>query len=275
MTCGFFLGHLGLGDQILLAPAIKYLANTRGYNKLYVVVKTPNMSTIRGLLDVTTDVSGTIMNTENKKTVIEFLPIRATANLSDEISEILAIMKTIDSSCHPVRMHLSGHFNTELQDTSDFPICFYRQLDIDWATATMNYCVPFSSKSKLLAGLLEYIPYIFIHNISSTGDAGLAFDMSINSLRDRYFIVNPEKNMYPIGHVFYKLADKFLRIQNSLTLIDYKDVIENASELHMITSSYFCFAAGLLGVNASVKVAYSRNRDRFPTLAGDWAYIDI
>ncbi len=269
MTCGFFLGHLGLGDQILLTPAIQHLAATRGYHKLYVVVKAPYISTIRALLNVCSDVI------ESEKTKIEFLSIRATANLSEEISEILAAMKMIDVRCQPITMHLSGHFNTEIRDISDFPICFYKQLNIDWMLATTNYFVPITPKSKMLSNLLTYIPYIFIHDISSTGTIGSALDKRLASKRDKFLFINPEKNMYNIGHVFYNLAEQFLRELQGLTLIDYKSVIENAAELHMITSCYFCFAAGLLGVNADVKVAYSRNNDRFMTIAADWTYVDI
>ena len=275
MTCGLFLGHLGLGDQILLAPAIHHLATTRGYNKLYVVVKAPYMSTIRHLLGDPGVAAAAASVAATERSAIEFLPIRATTSTTEEIAEILAVMKTIASSCQSVKMHLSGHFNMQLRDASDFPICFYKQLEIDWAAAATHFVVPCTSKSTLLAGLLTYIPYIFIHDISSTGPAGAALEVAINSRRDKYFLVNPEKNMYPIGHVFYELAEQFLREKKGLTLIDYKATIEGAAELHMITSCYFCFAAGLLGVGAAVKVAYSRNRDRFPTIAGDWTYVDI
>jgi hypothetical protein len=269
MTCGLFLGHLGLGDQILLAPAIHHLATTSGYTKLYVIVKDINMSTIKQLLD--------ILSVPEGRAAIEFLPIRATSNLSEEIAEILAIMKTVDSSCQPLKLHLSGHFNTEIQDTTNFPICFYRQLGVDWATATATAksVIPLSFKGRGLHDLLIYIPYIFIHDISSTGSAGKLLEDAVNKQRDTFFLVNPEKNMYAPGHVFYELAEQFLREARGLTLIDYKGVIEGAAELHMITSCFFCFAAGLLEVRAGVKVAYSRNRDRFPTIAGDWVYVDI
>lgn len=261
MTCGFFLGHLGLGDQILLAPAIHHLAVTRGYNKLYVVVKEPYMTTIGHMLHASAN--------------IVFLPIRATANLSEEVTEILSVMKTINATCQPLEMHLSGHYNPHIRDPSDFPICFYKQLGIDWSFATTKFFVSCTPKSVMLVGLLKYIPYIFIHDISSTGSVGAALDTAVIERRNKYFLVNPEKNMYPTGHVLHNLAEQFLRTKCDLSLIDYKGVIEGATELHMITSCYFCFAAGLLGVNAKVKVAYSRNGDRFPTIAGDWIYVDI
>jgi hypothetical protein len=225
------------------------------------------MSTIRPLLEVP--------STSESCAAIEFLPIRATSNLSEEITEILAVMKTVDSSCQPLKLHLSGHFNTEIRDTADFPICFYRQLGVDWEAATNRFFVPFSFKGRWLRDLLTYIPYIFIHDISSTGSAGKLLEDAVNKQRDKFFLVNPEKNMYPVGHVFYDLAEQFLREARGLTLIDYKGVIEGAAELHMITSCFFCFAAGLLGVGAGAKVAYSRNRDRFPTIAGDWTYVDL
>ncbi len=269
MPCGVFLGHLGLGDQILLAPAIHHIVTTCGYNKLYVVVKAPYMTTVQALLQDSSK------NAEGNKTVIEFLPIRATANLSEEIAEILDIFKIIDTNCQPIIMHLSGHYNRHIRGVGEFPINFYNQLGIDWKLATSRFFVPCTPKSTLLSGLLTYIPYIFIHDISSTESAGRALEHVISKLQDKFFLVNPEKNMYPEGHVFYELADQFLREKRSLTLIDYKATIEGAVELHMITSCYFCFAAALLGVNAKVKVAYSRNGDRFPTIASDWKYIDI
>jgi hypothetical protein len=271
MTAGLFLGHLGLGDQILLTPAIYHFATTCGYNKLYVVVKAPYRATLQALLS------------EMPATAAEicYLSIRATASITEELAEILAAMKTIDGSCQPVNMHLSGQFNFHVNAPGDFPICFYNQLGVAWPAAVLRYIVPCTSKSSWLAGLLTYIPYIFIHDISSTcridsaGSAGTALMSAVERCRDKYLLVNPEKNMYPVGHVLHRLAEQFIRESNGLTLIDYKDVIENAAELHMITSSYFCFAAGLLEVRTATKVAYSRNGDRFPTIAGDWTYVDI
>ena len=285
MTCGLFIGHLGLGDQVLLAPAIHYLATTRGYSKLFVVVKDIYMETIRHLL------SAEQVSANTTIAEICYLPIKATANFSEEISAILSIIKTIDNSCQPINVHASGHYNNQLQDPNDFPINFYRQLGISWEAAITKFFVPCTTKSTKLACLLTYIPYIFIHDISSTcridseisanasidgtGTAGKVLNNVIKRCSGEYFLVNPEKNMYKQGHVFYELAEQFLREKNSLTLIDYKTVIENAAELHMITSCYFCFAAGLLGVRAKVKIAYSRSKDRFPTIAGDWTYVDI
>ena len=271
MTGGLFLGHLGLGDQVLLVPAIYHFATTCNYNKLYVIVKAPYMSTLQAFLTDLPPSSAEIC----------YLPIKATSNLSEELAEILAVMKIIDSTCQPINMHLSGQFNFHVKAPGDFPICFYNQLGINWPTAALRYIVPCTSKSSWLASLLTYIPYIFIHDISSTckidsaGSAGAALMSAVDARRNKYFLVNPEKNMYPVGHVFHKLAEQFVRESNGLTLIDYKNIIENAAELHMITSCYFCFAAGLLGIGAKVKVAYSRNGDRFPTIAGDWVYVDI
>jgi hypothetical protein len=272
MTAGLFLGHLGLGDQILLIPSIYHFATTYGYNKLYVIVKAPYMATLQGLLS---EIPATGAAATGAAAEICYLPIQATASATEELAEILAAMKTIDSSCQSINVHASGHFNTQIRDTADFPICFYRQLRIDWNATSLCYVVPCTSKSSWLAGLLAYIPYIFIHDTASTGSAGTALMSAVDALRNKYFLVNPEKNMYPAGHVLHRLAEQFIRSACSLTLIDYKNVIENAAELHMITSSYFCFAAGLLGVEAATKVAYSRNGDRFPTIAGDWTYVDI
>lgn len=48
-------------------------------------------------------------------------------------------------------------------------------------------------------------------------------------------------------------------------MIDYKLIIEGANEIHIIDSSYFCFAT-LLNLRASSKTIFSRHNSEYTTI---------
>jgi len=68
------------------------------------------------------------------------------------------------------------------------------------------------------------------------------------------------------GSVFAKIQEGGLSIVNNPRDIKYEglvDLIENASELHLVNSSLLCFAL-LLNTNAKVKVVYPLNKYFYP-----------
>jgi hypothetical protein len=259
MPVHIFLGHLGLGDQILLLPAIFHYAAEAAPNNLYVVCKNIYKASMEAFCKACKN--------------IYLLPIKASPNLNEESASIQqAIQELLATKPRELpKFHLSGFFNSNFAGIYDFPICFYKQLGLDWASAKRTIQIPQTTASAYLGSLVRYIPYIFIHDIASNKRADI-----LASLHNRpYFIINPEYNIYKKGDVFYELAEQFLRGQR-YSLIDYKDIIENATELHLITSCYFCFAAGLLDTGKVQRcIAYSRDGHRFPTIGADWEYVDI
>ncbi len=259
MPVHIFLGHLGLGDQVLLLPAIFNYAIEAAPSNLYVICKEAYKTTMEAFCATCKNIS--------------FLPIKGSPNLNEESASIQrAIQELLATKPRELpKFHLTGFFNSNFSGVYDFPISFYRQLGLDFAATKAALQLPQTTAGAYLASLVKYIPYIFIHDISSTARADI-----LPRVKDLpYFIINPEYNVYKKGEVFYELAEQFLRGQR-YSLIDYKDLLENASELHLITSCYFCFAAGLLDTSvAQRRIAYSRNGDRFSTIGAGWEYIDI
>jgi mannose-6-phosphate isomerase-like protein (cupin superfamily) len=251
---GLFLGHLGLGDQILLAPAMKAIASK--CNTLYVICKDIYESALRTIL----------ASAEN----IVLVPI---PNITDFAAEVQAINAAIGTLPAPLTQYFSGNFSSCPNPPSDFPLHFYKDLDLDWTKSKSEFVFPNTPKSQELAALLESIPHIFVHDNSSTKDIDL--NDRIRKENPGRLVINPERNAYRPEEPEYRLAAKFIRTANDLNILDYKATIESAAQLHLIGSCFFAFAAMLTPI-AFLKVVYCRDRARFPTLTvGTWLQVDI
>lgn len=246
---GVFISHMGLGDQVLLAPAISFSA--KQCKKLYVISKENYKDTVAAFFP----------GQQN----IYFLTIPNTPNLQEEMHAINTHMEYLSKSNEKIVVFVSGHFTRNSNGPHDFPVYFYKDMGLDWATTVANFTFP--STGRIVP---PQCPYIFVHDTSST--AKVPMD---HLLTGPHLLINPDYNMYPNGHPFYAEADKYVRTRAGLTFVDYKVLIENASELHMVASSYWCFAA-LLKTKASKRIVYCRDGVTFPTLYnGQWTEIQL
>ena len=70
---------------------------------------------------------------------------------------------------------------------------------------------------------------------------------------DQIFTIDPNVNLYSEGHHWYDLARNFVK----RPFPHYTDTIINASEVHLVNSSFRCLAAHL-PLKASIKKCYAR-----------------
>lgn len=245
---GVFLSHMGLGDHIVLAPAVAFLA--RQCQKLYVFCKDTYLETVRPFFAAYPNVS--------------FLTVPSTNDLQVEVAAINKHLESISANSK-VALFASGHFKQNPTAPNDFPIYFYKDMNLDWASVAPQCTFPTTDRSSLLAGALKAMEYAFVHNTSSNAK------VSTDSLNiDRCLHINPDYNMYNPGHRFYDIAEQFIRIKSGLSMLDYKCIIENAAELYMVDSSYFAFAC-MLSTQAKRRTVISRNQNKYPTLTkGEW-----
>lgn len=248
---GVFISHMGLGDIILLLPAIMHYASIS--KLLYVFCKDIYISTILPFLIEYKNIK--IISVDSKLNQID-----CETFMHNEVQNLLKIYKTIS-------IYVSGGYNQNYNEFVDFPIHFYKDLYLDFHETLAKFNIINTLNSQQLYAKIAQLnkPYIFLH----TSASNLDIELDINTSTIDVILINPEKNMYSPDHIFYKVAQECLRVNNNYTLIDYKLLIENATELHLIDSSYFCFAALCKSIKPLIKIVYSRYQQPFSTLLND------
>ena len=245
---GLFISHLGLGDIILLLPAIANCASN--CKLLYIFCK-----------NIYTDTIIHFLSPYNNIKIIEF---------DTQLNELDVINKNIQyliNKHNNIYIYSSGYYKKDCNPLTDFPNNFYKDLSLDFNYALNLYNIPITQNAIMLHTLLKDLnkPYIFLHTQASN----LNLNVDIDTANTNVIIINPETNMYTSEHVYYTTAQKFLRKENNYTLLDYKLVIENATALYLIDSSYFCFAALCKPIIPIRKIVYSRYQEPFKTLLND------
>jgi len=212
----FFLGHLGLGDNITCIPIVRYLATL--YDQVKVVCKNCYYDNL-------------ILFYKDDPT-IEFYPVNSdidvSVNFGCPLTKFAEIVNGYD-------VYTCGyHKKSSSIDTIPIPFCFFNDVNIPDNIFWKYYHVSDLPESKTLYDKLKNVPYIFIHNMSSNG---IVFE----SPNEEKLIINPNYNTYDKNHKYYDLAQDFLNKPLSF----YKDTIINASKIILCDSSFFCFSIHL------------------------------
>jgi hypothetical protein len=224
--------HLGFGDLINMSGAIRHLSKTY---QITITTLSNNLNNAKILFDDINDISFLVTEYFYKDKKEEY----------DEINKLYDnILK--------VGLHIKDCYSKKI------PIFFYEQLNIDFS----NYKKKFIKKSIHNDNfeLIKNTKYIFLHTMASN------YEYTPKIITD-YLIICPNKNMYNKDHKFFELAQLFI----NLPFFEYTDIIENASELHLINSSFFCYSL-LLDLKANIKKCYCRDRP-LDYLDNTWYYI--
>jgi hypothetical protein len=226
-----FIGHLGLGDHIGLNGAVRYLALQ--YDELVLVVRHCNLNAVRAMY---TDVPWIKFVTIQGGYINSPTPTSAGECLQYNPDEF-------------TRVYKSGFYTYPRNEMDELPHCFYRDMRLDPAIRHIYFNVPLTDAVNELFKPLEGIPYIFVQQKSSD-----TFTPLITWDKDSVLTIDPNVNPYDEGHKWYTLAESFV----NKPFMDYRLVIENASEIHTVDSSFYCFAC-YLKLKATVKRCYARN----------------
>ncbi len=251
MSIGLFISHMGLGDILLLLPAIVYYSKISTI--LYLFCKTNYNNTIKDFL---IDYSN-----------IEIISIPHTLNDIEQLHYINNEITVIINK-HPntkINAYKSGFLKQKHNIFIDFPVHFYKDLDLDFNTIFPIFNVPITTTAKLLYNIVKSVekPYYFIHSSASNFE----LNIYINTSNMDIIFINPEKNMYDKTHIYYEIAEKCIRSTNNYTLLDYTIIIQHADELHLIDSSYFCLAMLCAkDIHTTIKNVYSRYEQNFTSL---------
>lgn len=225
-----FIGHLGLGDHIGLNGAVRYLALQ--YDEVFVVVMYSNAAAVKAMFaDMPSikfvAVTGGYIKPPSSTTAGECLEYNP--------SDFAAVYRC-------------GFYAYPRNGMDELPHCFYRDMGMDPSIRHLYFNVPRNGSAYELYRPLEGRTYIFTQQKSSDG-----FTPLITWDRDAVLTIDPNVNPYEPGHTWYDLAQQFV----NKPFMDYILVLENASELHTVDSSFYCITC-YLKPKATVKKCYAR-----------------
>lgn len=224
----FFLGNLGLGDLINHIGAIRYYATA--YDEVTVVVKACNERNARSFF--------------RDDPSINFLIVTADREISVQLGALPGTFNSITREYSKVIMS-GAHLATchRWDDTSD---CFYKDMQLPLEIRYVFHYV--SSGEDAMYHLLKEVPYIFVHQTTSTGKFPI-IKWDIDSI----LTIDPDTNLYTKDHKWHSLAKACV----GNPLVDYIDVIKHATQIHVLDSSFSCLAH-YIHLEATIARCYRR-----------------
>jgi FkbM family methyltransferase len=221
---GLCVGHLGLGDIINMAGAIRYCA--LDVDLLYVVCKQRYRTTVQELFSDD--------------------PYIQIVECSDDDREVpnMIMAESINGNSITQR-YLSGVWSGESNNTN-IPFSFYDTLGLPHEIRKLFFFVKPANELEL-----PETEYIFTHaGTSNTKNKSITSNWDSNTM----LTIDPNTNHYPIGHKWYTIAEGYV----NKPFLQYKRLIENAKEIHVTDSSFYCLTC-FLKCSASKKVCYDRS----------------
>lgn len=243
-----FYIHLGFGDLLNMSGAIRYLSK----NYKLTVTTLPN----------------------NKKNALILF------NDIEDISFLLTdkFYKMFPNDFEEINKNYAKVLMTGVHDKnyliSKIPYTFYSHINLDYNDHGKNL---FLKKSIINENYekIKNMEFIFVHTLSSTNDFDIELEIdskcvytdSVPCSVGSKLIICCNKNYYDKNHEFYHLAELFV----NLPFFEYTEIIENACEIHVIDSSFFCYCL-YLNLKTDKKFCYFRFNS-LQYIDNTWRYI--
>jgi hypothetical protein len=222
MNKAFVLTHLGMGDNILMISAINYLAEI--YDIVKVVCKTKYKHNIK---QIYIHLKNVII--DDYEDDIDISPAYRISNYNKFIKI------TLGWDIFMCGNHIGKKINK-------LPSDMYNQICLDYNEIFKSYFrLPIIEESKYIFEKVKIYSelFIFVHEISSTekGD----FSKYYNNIKDDILVINPDKNIYDVGHIFYDIAKYLVR----LPILHYMEIFKNCQAMYIMDSSFFALISQL------------------------------
>lgn len=160
-------------------------------------------------------------------------------------------------------------------DISIYPLSFYDDTGVPRSMLWAPYKMHYSEESIKLYEEIRDISYAFIDTFSSSGhlfDANTAIaHLGINT--ESILTINLHKNIYPMGHRFYDIAQKMMEKR---PITDYVCILENASYLILSDSAVhaLCHLLHIKSINNYVICRHKHIPNSFVTIYDENVYTD-
>lgn len=250
--------HLGLGDHLAMTPAVQHIAKQA--HILYIPCKTRYRTSVENIYSS--------IGCPN----IQLLDIPAKNELEElhQVAQYIQMLEK-DTTAPPLKILRTGHFSgiPYLVDPV-FPRWFYTQLglSVEECMRTFQF-VPHRTEMRDAIRLFG-LPYVFVHEQSSTIRLQMAADMAKDRTR---IILTPDANIYSREDPYYGIAQIAVRT-DSTRFMDYAALLEGADEIHCLDSSYFNLALLCNLSKVRKRIVYSRGGLRYCTKE-EWIFTAV
>lgn len=227
----FFFGHQGLGDHFWMNGAIRYLSTC--YDEVVVVCKKNNESVVSSMYSDDSSI---------KLFIIE-----------DDIQLYPFVQKKYLIEDQGYKVFSCG-YHKENPFIYEFPNSFYDDLSLPRGIRTEYFYIQnFKESVELLENVQKISKeYILLHQNSSQKSVDIFSLLSTNLP-----ILDINKNNYAEDHKFHEVASLVV----NQPMLAYKNLIESATEIHCLESSFYCFASHLDLSRVFKKVCYLPHDD--------------
>jgi hypothetical protein len=227
----FVYTHLGLGDMFWMNGSIRYLATA--FDEVVVVCKDHNKENVAA------------MYADDPSIKLLCIP-------DDYVLQPFQARRPFfEGEGFTV---FSCGYHTANPQIYEFPHSFYDDMRMPRDIRTRYFHVAPSADSAALLVSVKQVSdkYIIVHQQASTKRLPIWGKIAEEMGTSQIPILDINENHYPAEHTFYTIAQAVV----GKPLLSYKDLLENADEIHLLESSLYCFASHLDLSKVGRKICY-------------------
>jgi hypothetical protein len=234
----YILSHTGLGDNITMIGAVKFLL--LHYDTIYLLCKEKNVSNMKLLINNENVVIVPIPNRKERhtcKSIIKYV-------YNNEYTDIFICGCHKEYLTSKINNPAILNYNTKNNkyDTLEGQLClnhikiFYQDMNLDLSIYYDYFGIHSTEKSIALYEKIKDINIIFCHTQASRKTISLPENIKTYINDNKYIIICANENIYNKNHAHFEVANKFINIP----VQEYIDVIKNACEIFLIDSCFSC-----------------------------------
>lgn len=238
----YLLSHNGLGDNITMIGAIKFLL--LHYKTIYFVCPDIYESNVKLLIN-NPDVN---IITFNRKHDEKISCMNIINNVySNEDTDIFIC------GCHKeylkTKINNPAILNYEKNNKYDIKYshikAFYEDINLDLSIYCNYFDISSTDRSIELYKQIKDLKIIFCHTQASTKKISIPENILTQINNKEYIIICANENMYNMGHSYFEIANQFINIPVN----EYIDVIKHAYQIFVIDSCFACIILPLSMAN--------------------------
>ena len=241
LNSAYILSHNGLGDNITMIGAIYFLLDY--YENIFFLCKDIYYKQITYIYADNKNIK--LIPFDSKNEEISCFNILTDKYIGSDIF-ICGIHKSYlkKKVTHPQLLSYNTNNFYKLPDRFSFINMFYNDLGLDLSIFINKFNIKLDNVVlDLYKYISNYNDIIFIHSTSSIIDIDLTnvIQKYINDKNSLIICVN--KNVYPINHDKYEIANKYVFLP---TVFHYIEIIKNATCIHITDSCFSCLVIPLM-----------------------------
>jgi hypothetical protein len=224
----YLLSHNGIGDNITMIGALVFL--TKYYRKVYFLCKDIYRTNVELILNGT-DIK--LIEFDSKREYEHCRQIINSCSVDDDVFICGPYHSYLKSRIRTLKYEQNLNIKTEFDHIN----YFYTSIGLDINVYFDYFNINSTHESNEYYEHVKDYSVHFVHTKSSTRTIDIPCDLDSDTL-----FICANKNMYPLNHPNYELANKYVNIPVAY----YIDVIKNAYKIDVIDSCFSCIVYPLM-----------------------------